>query len=123
MMKFSISIFLVLLTATVFGQQVELKGQVLDSEFNNEPLAFAEVKVQGLDLVAISDENGNYTLALTPGTYTLEVEFIGYETELISDVELNQGGAKMEPVVLKSRRFREDSSVAFTEEEVEPSKQ
>jgi uncharacterized membrane protein len=122
-MKFSISIFLVLLTATVFGQQVELKGQVLDSEFNNEPLAFAEVKVQGLDLVAISDENGNYTLALTPGTYTLEVEFIGYETELISDVELNQGGAKMEPVVLKSRRFREDSSVAFTEEEVEPSKQ
>lgn len=122
-MKFSISIFLVLLTATVFGQQVELKGQVLDSEFNNEPLAFAEVKVQGLDLVAISDENGNYTLALTPGTYTLEVEFIGYETELISDVELNQGGAKMDPVVLKSRRFREDSSVAFTEEEVEPSKQ
>lgn len=122
-MKFSISIFLFFLTANVLGQQVELKGQVLDSEFNNEPLAFAQVKVKGLDLETTSDENGKYTLALTPGTYTLEVEFIGYETELIRDVELRKDGAEMNPVVLKSRRFQEEIGVAFSDEEVGASKQ
>ena len=115
-----ISLFF-LIAATAFGQQLELKGQILDSEFNNEPLAFANVKVKGLDLEAVSDENGNYKLELTPGAYTLEVEFIGYETQLISDVIVAMSDLELDPVVLGARRMKKDINLALNESEMEPS--
>ena len=114
--------FFFLIAATAFSQQVELKGQVLDSEFNNEPLAFANVMVRGLDLGAVSDENGNYKLALTPGSYTLEVEFIGYETQLISDVKVNMSDLELDPVVLAARRMKKDINLALNESGMEPSR-
>ena len=110
-----------LITATAFSQQVDLKGKVLDAEFNNEPLAFANVKVQGLNLEAVSDENGYYTLALTPGSYTLEVEFIGYESRLINDVIVEANDLELEPVSLGARRMKKDINVALSDARVEPS--
>ena len=119
-MKNVIATLLFLITATAFSQQVDLKGQVLDSEFNNEPLAFANIKVKGLDLEAVSDENGYYELALTPGSYTLEVEFIGYESKVISDVMVEATDLELEPVVLGARRMKKDISVALSDHRVEP---
>ena len=121
-MKNVMAIFAFLLAATAFSQQVDVKGQVLDAEFNNEPLAFAYVKVQGLDLEAVSDENGQYELALIPGSYTLEVEFIGYETQVISEVNVGRDGLSLDPVALGARRMQGDNSVALSEDEFEPSK-
>ena len=120
-MKNVITALVFLITATAFAQQVDLKGQVLDSEFNNEPLAFANVKVKGLDLGAVSDENGYYTLALTPGSYTLEVEFIGYESQVISEVIVEAADLELDPVVLGARRMKKDINVALSEVQVEPS--
>ena len=120
-MKNIITALVFLITASAFAQQVDLKGQVLDSEFNNEPLAFANVKVKGLDLGAVSDENGYYTLALTPGSYTLEVEFIGYESQVISEVIVETADLEMDPVVLGARRMKKDINVALSEDQVEPS--
>lgn len=120
-MKITIITLFFLIAATAFGQQVELKGQVLDSEFNNEPLAFAHVKVSGLDIEAVSDENGNYKLALTPGSYTLEVEFIGYETQLISDIKVDMSDLELDPVVLGARRMKRDINVALNESDMDPS--
>jgi len=120
-MKNIITALVFLITATAFAQQVDLKGQVLDSEFNNEPLAFAHVKVKGLDLGAVSDENGFYTLALTPGSYTLEVEFIGYESQVISEVIVEAADLELDPVVLGARRMKRDINVALSDHRVEPS--
>ena len=120
-MKNIITALVFLITASAFAQQVDLKGQVLDSEFNNEPLAFANVKVKGLDLGAVSDENGYYTLALTPGSYTLEVEFIGYESQVISEVIVEAADLELDPVVLGARRMKKDINVALSEVQVEPS--
>lgn len=120
-MKNVIAAVLLLITATAFSQQVHLKGQVLDSEFNNEPLAFAKVKVKGLDLEVFSDEKGYYALALTPGSYTLEVEFIGYEPQLISDVIVEAADLELDPVVLGARKMKKDIGVAFSDQRLEPS--
>ena len=120
-MKNVIASLLFLITATAFSQQVNLKGQVLDSEFNNEPLAFANVKVKGLDLEAVSDENGYYKIALTPGSYTLIVDFIGYESLVINDVMLDAADLELDPVVLGARRMKKDISVAVSDHRVEPS--
>ena len=101
---------------------MELKGQVLDSEFDNEPLAFANVKVRELDLEAVSDENGHYKLALIPGLYTLEVEFIGYETQLIRDIVVETSDLELDPVALGARRMKKDINVALNVSELEPSR-
>jgi len=122
-MKNVMAIFAFLLAATAFSQQVDVKGQVLDAEFNNEPLAFAYVKVQGLDLEAVSDENGQYALALTPGSYTLEVEFIGYETQVINDVIVGRDELILDPMALGARRIQRDNSVALSDDEIASSKE
>ena len=61
-MKNALLMSLLFFSAIAFSQVKEIKGQVLDAEYNNEPLAFANVKVQGMDLETITDENGNYHL-------------------------------------------------------------
>ena len=81
----------------------------------------ANVKVKGLDLGAVSDENGYYSLALTPGSYTLEVEFIGYESQVISEVIVEAADLELDPVVLGARRMKKDINVALSEDQVEPS--
>lgn len=106
------------LASVAFSQGVQIRGQVLDAEFNNEPLAFAEVKVKGLELAAITDENGKYLLELTPGTYSLEVGFIGYETRVIPAEIGNCGEMRLDPVVLEGRRYEEAPGLVLTENSV-----
>jgi TonB-dependent receptor len=52
-----------------FGQGT-VTGTVTDVK-TGFPLAFAKVKVEGLNAGANSDFDGNYTIKLAPGTYTL----------------------------------------------------
>lgn len=104
-MKSFLTIGFLFLASIAFSQGVQISGQVLDAEFDNEPLAFAEVKVAGLELAAITDENGNYELELVPGTYSLEIGFIGYETRLISAEIVRDEDIRLDPVVLESKKF------------------
>ena len=56
-----------------------ITGLVLDKDVNNEPLAFATVSVKGTQINATTDLDGIHTLKMIPGTYTLVVNFPGYE--------------------------------------------
>ena len=108
---------LFLVTSIVHSQVAQINGQVLDAEFNDEPLAFAEVKVKGLDLQAITDENGNYELQLAPGSYNLEIAFIGYEPHVIT-AEVNQRSKRIEldPVVLEGRKHKMTGDLSLMDE-------
>ena len=93
------------MASMAFSQGVQISGQVLDAEFNNEPLAFAEVRVNGLELATITDENGRYELELTPGNYSLEIGFIGYETRLVPAEVSSDAETRLEPVILESKKY------------------
>ena len=103
------------LTAICFAQVVEVKGTVLDAEYGEEPLAFADVKVNGTELEVVTDENGFYELNLLPGIYTLEFEFIGYDTKLISEIEITESGVQLDPVILGSKKFSTDEGIVLSE--------
>ena len=62
-------IFVLFVSNLIFGQGT-VKGKVIDG-ITGEPLAFAKVKVEGLNAGANSDFDGNYTIKIAPGTYTL----------------------------------------------------
>ena len=58
-----------------------VSGLISDKEFNNEPLAFANVLIKGSSKGTTSDFDGNYFLDnMAPGVYTIQFSYVGYET-------------------------------------------
>lgn len=85
----NIYIFLFLFFGSVLGvysQSGTLAGNVTDGDYNNEPMAFANILVKGTTTGTTSDFDGKYQLNLDPGTYTIVFSFVGYETKEISEV-------------------------------------
>lgn len=56
-------------------------GKVTDAF--GEPLPGATIMVQGTTSGTITDSDGNYRLLLPEGSQTLQVSFIGYDTEIV----------------------------------------
>jgi hypothetical protein len=69
--------------ATLFAQNGTVTGTILDKEFNNEPLPFANIIIKGTKQGTSTDENGKYSITLKPGSYTLVIGYLGYETKEI----------------------------------------
>ena len=76
-----------LLSFSSFSQSGIITGTVNDGEYN-DILPFANVIVKGTLKGALSDFEGKYNLELTPGTYTLEFSFVGYQTKEINEIIL-----------------------------------
>lgn len=69
---------LVLAPAMLHAQTTGLvSGSVTDAE-TGEPLVGANIAVLGSTRGAVSDENGQFTLTLTAGTYTLRASYVSY---------------------------------------------
>ena len=64
-----------------------IKGTITDRQ-TKEPLTGATVQVSGTAQGAVADLDGNYTLELKNGTYTLTVRYIGYKDMTIKAVEI-----------------------------------
>ena len=64
-----------------------VKGTITDRQ-TKEPLTGATVQVSGTAQGAVADLDGNYTLELKNGTYTLTVRYIGYKDMTINAVEI-----------------------------------
>ncbi len=70
------------------GNTGKIAGKVIDKA-NGEPLISANIIVRGLKIGAATDINGDYfILNVPPGTYTLTVSMLGYETVISSNVSI-----------------------------------
>ncbi len=93
-----ILVLITLISSLSFAQvKVQISGKVLDGEMANEPLLGATVIIKDTTTGAQTDFDGNYTLSIAPGTYTLEYSYVGYNTStedviLVSgnDIQLNK---------------------------------
>ncbi|KFD38649.1 TonB-dependent receptor [Schleiferia thermophila] len=78
-----------------------LRGKVTDAK-TGEELIGAGVVIVGTYLGASTDLDGNYLISnIKPGDYVLRVQFIGYATQLITDVSIRAGETKVLNVALK----------------------
>ena len=75
-------------TRSVSAQDVTLTGRVTGE--NNEPIPFASVYVQNTSYGTTANENGNYELKLTPGSYKIVYRFVGYKL-LAKDIVVTSG--------------------------------
>ncbi|MEM1116213.1 MAG: carboxypeptidase-like regulatory domain-containing protein [Bacteroidota bacterium] len=67
-----------LLAAPAFAQTATISGNVVAAD-TGEPLIGAAIQAVGTARGAASDVNGDYTLVIAPGSYTLRATYTGYE--------------------------------------------
>lgn len=80
-------------------QPGKVSGRILDDK--GQTLPGASIKVEGLNRVIQSAADGTYQLSLEPGSYTLEVSYIGYQTKRITDVVVGAGQNTLLDVLMK----------------------
>jgi TonB-dependent receptor len=87
-MKKIITLLLIAFTSITFSQDTgSIAGSLTDKDFNNEPLAFANVIIKETSTGVTSDMDGLYIIEdLDIGIYTLIFSFIGYETVEIDQI-------------------------------------
>lgn len=69
-------------TFTTFAQTKTVTGTVVDKQ--NEPLIGVAVRVQGTNIAAATNFNGQFTLNNVPENGVLEVSFVGMQSQTIS---------------------------------------
>ncbi len=74
-----------ILVVNVLSAQTIIKGNVRDSK-TKETIPGVTISIKGTTLGAISDENGNYQLNVSPGKYTVITSYIAYQPMEITDV-------------------------------------
>ena len=82
-MKLKFLFLSLLFSVIAFSQNGTVTGTILDKEYNDEPLPFANITIKGTSQGTSTDDKGKYTLTLKPGNYTLVIAYLGYETKEI----------------------------------------
>jgi outer membrane receptor protein involved in Fe transport len=85
--------FLLILPISVFAQSTgSIGGRITDAK-NGSPLGGAVIKIEGSNMGAVADDNGEYViLNVDVGTYTLLGSFMGYETKKVTGIRVSVDG-------------------------------
>jgi hypothetical protein len=127
-MRLQFSIIFILFSIFSFSQNGTVFGTILDKEYNNDPLPFANVMIKGTTTGTTTDENGKFSITLKPGNYTLVIGFLGYDDKEISFVlnngekkEINHtleaGGVQMEDVVVEFTLKKESEQALLKDQQ------
>ena len=104
----------VLSAAPATAQEGSVTGRVTDGD-TNQSLQTAQVFVVGTARGILTNANGGYTLRIPPGTYTIRVQYLGYETaeQVVTivaggtqalDFQLQVGGLILDAIVVTGAR-------------------
>lgn len=127
-MKYQISILMLFFSAIILGQTGSIAGKITDKDFNNEPLAFANILIKGTTKGTTSDIDGLYEFKnLEPGSYTLVFSFIGYESqeikvEVVADkvttvnIPMGASAASLDEVVIKTTTRKESEAALLLDQ-------
>ena len=127
-MKLRLLVLSLLFNAFAFAQNATVYGVILDKEIGNEPLAFANVMIKGTQIGTTTDDNGKYSLSVKPGSYTLVIGFLGYDTKEIDftvvanekkniDYILGTSGVQLKDVVITQTVSKEKESTLLLDQQ------
>lgn len=93
-MKQLLGILLISCTLTAFAQNASLTGVITDAA-NGETLPGVNIILTGTSLGSATDLDGRYTVSnIPPGTYNIQISFIGYEQLLFTGQTFSAGERK-----------------------------
>lgn len=93
MKKFLLSTLLFLFFHILYAQEGTIQGKIINP-INNDPIPFANIIVQGLEIGAVSDLDGNYVInGLEPGLYNVKASFVGFKPKIAFEVQVTIASA------------------------------
>ncbi len=108
---FILSLFI---STEVFAQTGKIVGRVTDKELAEE-LIGASVAVVGTTTGALTDLDGNFSISLKPGTYSLRISYIGYQSKTIKGIEVKPGKASRHDVEMATEGVQAQEIVVEAE--------
>jgi outer membrane receptor protein involved in Fe transport len=88
-MKIKLMLLCILFSTIVMAQSATIKGRVTDYD-TAKPIEGAIVKIKNSNKDTTTDENGNFVVSLSAGTYSISINYVGYD-KIAFTVDLKQG--------------------------------
>ena len=92
-------LFMLLLSASAFAQQIDVKGHVKDA--TGEDVIGATVRVDGTQTATVTDFEGNFTLK-APKDASITVSYIGYQPQTVKAAPMLEISLKDDATVLEN---------------------
>ncbi|MBR9919462.1 MAG: TonB-dependent receptor [Bacteroidetes bacterium] len=114
-MKRSLFWAAILLFAAIpaFAQKGTIAGKVIEAESGFEVIG-GTVVISGTTVGTTTDLDGTYSLNLDPGTYTIDVSYIGFEKQQITDVVVKAGEVTPLDISLGEQAVELDLDITVT---------
>ena len=113
-MRYFITLFTLIYSATVFSQPGKIEGKITDSK-TNQPLSGASVSVNGDENGVITNMEGRYEISVSSGkTHIIIVSSIGYKSKEISEVSVAANEVLNLDILLETAAKTEDEIVIRT---------
>jgi len=78
------------LAGVAAAQSGKITGTITDTANDNEPMIGVTVQLEGTDLGAVTDLDGNYTIiGVRPGTYVVTASYAGYQPARVTNVRVS----------------------------------
>lgn len=117
-------IFLALLMPLKIFAQFIINGNVIDKE-NHEALIGAHISLKELNLVAVTDENGNFKFEdIKKGTYSIEASYLGFKTyaadiKIVKDMKIKiamtMSSIMEDEIIVTASRVGEKTPLTYSE--------
>ena len=78
------------ITLTAAAQTGEIKGTVIEKA-TGEPMTGATIVIESLTIGTTAGLDGEYSMKVTPGTYTVKISFVSFNTVELTDVKVEAG--------------------------------
>jgi len=117
-----VTLLCVSVSINLYGQERMLNGNVYDNE-TKEPLIGASVRVRSTHQGTVTNVNGQFTLPVSQANDTLEISYIGYEKQSITNlssslsISLSQSVNNLQPIVVTANResaLRTEAPIAIS---------
>lgn len=97
--SFFTTVFFLVTSFHLFAQQtIQVSGKI--SNTRNQPVAGATIDVAGGTKLS-ADSDGNFSVALSAGKYSMTISAVGYQTKIVDEIEIAAGADNNIAVVLE----------------------
>lgn len=96
----TVVLFIALPLAFIAQENGFLRGNIEDGDFGGPLIGTTIIDANNPSVGTVTDFDGNYSLSLAPGTYTINISFISYQSQTFENIDIKSGETTLLDAVL-----------------------